>query len=223
MSDPIQPDSEQALPVDLVRGIPAEEVRAAPLLPENPYGLLELVWSDYCRHYQYKHESLRRQKFLCLPRIATNSSLHATVLTRLMQGTSPRVAWLWRRLLLTHHGCDIAADAVIGPELMMPHPTGIVIGPRTVIGRGAMIGQLVTITPVTTNWRGANVANTIQIGDHVTLFAGACIFGEITVGDGAIIGAKSLVTRDVPAGHFFSPRGRIRRATAEEQTGYPPR
>lgn len=223
MSDPTQPDAEQPLPADLVRGIPADEVRGAPVLPNNPYGVRQLIWSDYTRHYRYKRESPRQHKILCIPRIATNSSLHANVLIRLIQGTSLRLTWLWRRLLLMLAGCDVAAEGVIGPGLMIPHPIGIVIGPKTVIGRDTMIGQLVTITPVTTNWRRADIANTIQIGDHVTVFAGAFIFGELTVGDGAVIGAKSLITRDVPAGHFVSPRGRIRRATAEEQDGNPRR
>jgi serine O-acetyltransferase len=152
--------------------------------------------------------------------MATNSSLHATVLTRLIGGTSPWLTWLWRRLLLALHGCDINAGAVFGPGLMMPHPTGIVIGPNTVIGRNAVILHLVSIGPVTTNWRGANTAGTINIGDDITVFPGAFILGELTIGDGAVVGAKALVTRDIPAGHIVNLRGVTRLATDAERGGY---
>jgi serine O-acetyltransferase len=197
----------------------SSRTEAEELLPSD-YGLWALIWSDYRRHYAYKSESPRQRAMLSVPRIATNSSLHATVLARLIHGTSPRLTWLWRRLLLALHGCDINPSAVFGPGLMMPHPTGIVIGPNTVIGRNAVIQHLVSIGPVTTNWRSANRAGAIHIGDDVTVFPGAFILGELTVGDGAVIGAKALVTRDIPAGHIVNLHGATRLATDEERGGY---
>ncbi len=40
-----------------------------------------------------------------------------------------------------------------------------------------------------------------MLGDHVTVGAGAVVLGPVHLGDGALIGANSVVTRDVPAGH----------------------
>ena len=40
----------------------------------------------------------------------------------------------------------------------------------------------------------------IKIGNHVFLGANATVLPGVTIGDGAVIGAGSVVTRDVPAG-----------------------
>ena len=40
----------------------------------------------------------------------------------------------------------------------------------------------------------------IVIGDHVWIACGAIICGGVTIGDGAVIGAGSVVTKDIPAG-----------------------
>ena len=39
----------------------------------------------------------------------------------------------------------------------------------------------------------------IIIGNNVWIGDKACIIGKVTIGDGAIIGANSVVTKDVPA------------------------
>lgn len=36
------------------------------------------------------------------------------------------------------------------------------------------------------------------IGDNVTMNPGSCIIGEIKVGDNVVIGAHSVVTKDIP-------------------------
>ncbi|MFL5318542.1 MAG: acyltransferase [Myxococcaceae bacterium] len=38
----------------------------------------------------------------------------------------------------------------------------------------------------------------IEIGDHVWLARGAAVLGNVRIGEGAIIGARAVVTRDVP-------------------------
>lgn len=40
----------------------------------------------------------------------------------------------------------------------------------------------------------------IHIGNHVWIACGSIICGGVTIGDGAVIGAGSVVTRDIPAG-----------------------
>ena len=42
----------------------------------------------------------------------------------------------------------------------------------------------------------------INIGNHVWIACGAIICGGVTIGDGAVIGAGSVVTKDMPAGYL---------------------
>ena len=42
----------------------------------------------------------------------------------------------------------------------------------------------------------------IHIGNNVWIAANAVVLGGVTIGDGAVIGAGSVVTRDIPANHL---------------------
>jgi tetrahydrodipicolinate N-succinyltransferase len=76
----------------------------------------------------------------------------------------------------------------------MPHPYGIIIHSKTVIGERVTIMQQVTIGGKDL---GRNLAP--KIGDDVYIGAGAKVLGGIQVGNGAVIGANTVVTKDVPA------------------------
>ncbi|MFD6140842.1 serine O-acetyltransferase [Promicromonospora sp. NPDC060271] len=93
-------------------------------------------------------------------------------------------------------GADIAWSARIGPGLVLWHPTGVVIGPRVVVGRDARVQQGITL--------GAARSRTGQdgdpvLGDGVYVGAGARVLGPVRVGDRARIGANAVVLTDVPA------------------------
>ena len=75
------------------------------------------------------------------------------------------------------------------------HPIGITISPSAIIGKNCAIYQNVTIgdgkeNPLTK--RKAPI-----IGDNVTIYANAVVIGGIEIGKGAIIGAGSVVLKDV--------------------------
>ncbi len=89
---------------------------------------------------------------------------------------------------------DIPLDTVIGGGLMLPHPNGIVIHPKTRIGPNCLIFQQVTL-----GTRPEQPAPP-RIGGHVDIGAGARILGNVSVGDHARIGANAVVLSDVPAG-----------------------
>lgn len=211
-------EREAALRTSTVGGRPLADVPAGGALPHDPHGLRELVWADYVAHYAYKTESDDRRRLLFLPRVLTNASLHATVLIRLVQKAPGVTTWLWRRLLLALHGCDVGRHTVIGPGLQMTHPTGIVIGVNSVLGAGVTLMQGVTVSPVTTNWRVGGEMGLLRIGDGVTVFANAGVFGPIAIGDDAMVGALALVTRDVPS-RWIATRDRVRPARADELAG----
>ncbi|WP_051471565.1 hypothetical protein [Patulibacter minatonensis] len=209
---------ERARESSTVGGRPVAELVRSGHLPPDPYGFRELVWADYEAHYHYKEEPAERRRLLFLPRLLTNSSLHATLLIRLVQKAPGATTWLWRRLLLALHGCDVGRQTVIGPGLQMTHPTGIVVGVNTSIGAGVTLMQGVTVSPVTTNWRVGGEMGVLHIGDGVTVFANAGVFGPITVGDDAIVGSLALVSRDVPS-RWIATRDRMRPARQDELAG----
>ena len=76
--------------------------------------------------------------------------------------------------------------------MRLPHPNGIVIHPDVSLGPNCLIFQQVTI--------GANFRGTPVVGANVDFGAGAKVLGPIVIGDHAMIGANSVVLRDVAPG-----------------------
>ncbi len=94
--------------------------------------------------------------------------------------------------------CDIPnLKSLVYKGIVFPHPVGIVISDSAVIGKNCIIFQNVTIganfSPKASSQRSVPV-----IGDNVIICAGAVIVGGVTIGDEVIIGANSVVTKDVP-------------------------
>jgi serine O-acetyltransferase len=97
-------------------------------------------------------------------------------------------------------GVEIHPGATIGRGFFIDHGMGVVIGETAEIGHRVTLYQGVTLgiyhTANVTSMRGAKRHPTLK--DGVTVTVGAKILGAITIGEGAIIGAGSVVTRDVP-------------------------
>lgn len=70
---------------------------------------------------------------------------------------------------------------------------GVVLHSRAIIGEKVVIGQGVTIG------RQLDPEGIPQVGNNVYISAGARILGGIMVGDNVIIGANSVVVKDVPS------------------------
>jgi len=85
-------------------------------------------------------------------------------------------------------GAEIDLNVQIGGGLLIPHPNGIVIHPKTRIGPNCLIFQQVTL------------ADGPVLGHHVDIGAGAKIVGKLQLGNNAKIGANAVVTKDVRQG-----------------------
>ncbi len=79
----------------------------------------------------------------------------------------------------------------IGPGLFIYHGFGSRLGARA-IGKDCTFFQQVTL--------GWTKTGHPVIGDNVTISAGAKVLGGIEVGDDSIIGANTVVVKDVPKG-----------------------
>lgn len=93
-------------------------------------------------------------------------------------------------------GIEIHPGAKIGKCLFIDHGMGVVIGETAEIGDYVTIFHAVTL--------GASGKETGKrhptIGNHVVIGAGAQLIGSFKVGDGALIGAGSVVLKEVPPG-----------------------
>ena len=91
-------------------------------------------------------------------------------------------------------GCDIQPSTSIGIGLRLFHPSSIAINDGCKIGEGVTIRQNTTIGH---KYEGG--LNPV-IGDNVNIGANVCIIGNVHVQGDNVIGAGSVVTRDVKLG-----------------------
>lgn len=84
----------------------------------------------------------------------------------------------------------IDINTKIGGGIKLAHPFSTIINAEY-IGENLYINHLVTI--------GEKNGRKPIIGDNVELHANCCVIGGITIGDNVIIGAGTVVTKDVPA------------------------
>ncbi len=100
---------------------------------------------------------------------------------------------VFRLMQLILYGIELSPDAQIGHGVFFVHSVGVVIGGSAIVGDKTM-------------FLGSNTLGTVHcrkypsVGSDVVIGAGARILDGATVGDRAMIGANSVVTKDVPAG-----------------------
>lgn len=137
--------------------------------------------------------------------VLTQPGLHAVwlhrIAHRLLKAGVPMLPRIVSHLNRFLTGIEIHPGATIGRKLFIDHGMGVVIGETAEIGDHVTLYQGVTLgishTRDVRSLRGKKRHPTLE--DHVTVTVGAKILGAITVGEGAIIGAGSVVVRDVPA------------------------
>lgn len=102
------------------------------------------------------------------------------------------IAIFFRNRNIKLFGCDIDQRASLGKRIIIPHPNGIVIGKKTVIGNDVVIQHQVTC-----GLKKLSEEENPIIGNNVFIGAGAKILGKIVIGNNVTIGADSLVINDV--------------------------
>lgn len=95
------------------------------------------------------------------------------------------------RMLGMRVGADVAFGLMAMPDVFFPNL--ISIGDNSLVGYNTTI---LTHEFLINEWR----IGPVEIGKNVMIGANCTILPGVTIGDGAVIGAHSLVNRDVPAG-----------------------
>ena len=100
------------------------------------------------------------------------------------------------------------APIVVGDDSYVGHRVSLRAGLGIRIGRRCYLASNVTLSgdpghPLDPARRRTEAApledlGHIELGDDVWIAEGATILGNVTIGDGAVVGARAVVTRDVP-------------------------
>lgn len=135
---------------------------------------------------------------------------------------SPRpFFWSWRRMLLRFCGANIGRNVHIYPTARIAIPWNLqieadaAVGDRVIlyslgpikIGARATISQGAHLCAGTHDWRDHKmplVKSPIEIGADAWVCADAFIGPNVTIGEGAIVGARSLIMKNVPPRNIVS-------------------
>ncbi|WP_066633396.1 acyltransferase [Desulfolucanica intricata] len=99
--------------------------------------------------------------------------------------------FLYRKLLGMHIGRDVSVGLMVMLDIFFPHL--ITIGDNSIIGYNTTI---LTHEFLVDEYRRGPV----EIGKNVLIGANTTVLPGVKIGDGAVVGAASLVNRDIPPG-----------------------
>ena len=94
------------------------------------------------------------------------------------------------------YGIEVPYSAKVGRRVVIEHQGAIVVHGHSEVGDDSIIRQGVTLGNKTLD----RPFDAPKLGRRVNVGAGAKILGAVNVGDGAVIGANSVVLKDVPPG-----------------------
>lgn len=94
-------------------------------------------------------------------------------------------------------GIDIPDNTIIGKGFNVFHGHGLIINSNTYIGKNVVIRQNTTIGNAKPGGGSPTIENNVQIG------ANCVIIGEIIIGENSIIGAGSVVIKDVEKNSLY--------------------
>lgn len=151
-------------------------------------------------------------------------------------GLSPRPMYAWRSFLLRLFGARIGRGVEVRPTARIAYPWKLEIGDRVWvsdntelycmapirIGSHSVISQRSYLCAAKHDHHRtdfAMIAGPITIGSQVWLATDVFVAPGITIGDGAVVGARSSVFSDVPAGAIAY--GTPARVQGQRQPGKP--
>lgn len=95
-------------------------------------------------------------------------------------------------------GVELPWKTRVGSGLRLDHGQGLVVNDHAIIGKNCHLRHATTIG--NKEHPDGTYSGSPVIGDSVKIGAHVVILGAVKVGDNAVIGAGSVVTKDVPSG-----------------------
>ena len=106
--------------------------------------------------------------------------------------------------------CDYGYHITVGARTFINYGAVVLDGAKVTIGDDVQIGpgvQLLTalhpLDPVERR-RGTETAKPVTIGDGAWLASGVIVLPGVTIGADTVVGAGSVVTKDLPRGHLLA-------------------
>lgn len=106
------------------------------------------------------------------------------------------------RILLVVYGIDLDSKSIQVKALSIAHPSGVLLGGNGIVsnGRVAILADVKFVArspddPVYLERH--RQGNVFSLGDNVVIGTGSTVIGPVTICDNVIIGAMSLVNKDI--------------------------
>ncbi len=154
-------------------------------------GMVAAMQADVAAFKNHWNEPIVRRLYPGLF-IAWSHRLAHTLHVRGQRPLAMMVMWACHAMT----GCEIRPGAVIGPGLIVIHPSGVVIGGGTIAGAHL---QLYGGNTLGTNGV-QGIHGSPRIGDDTIFSPHSMALGPVVIGDGVVVGAASLVLGDVASG-----------------------
>lgn len=106
-----------------------------------------------------------------------------------------KISTIFESIIYRKYNCIISNQAVIGKNLKLNHPIGVVIGTGVIIGNNVVIYQNVTL-----GRKKMDTPDYPIIEDNVTIYANSIVVGKIIVRENSIILANQVVSKTVNNG-----------------------
>jgi len=158
--------------------------------------LRELVFSDLARHRADARPSWLKVFARCLTVPGMIASLILRSQQVLHRSGHVRLAAMLRTVAVVLVSADFGPGMQIGTGLLLAHPVGVNIGYGVRIGNDVTFAGGVTAAARYYDNRGPQEFATIC--DGATIGAHAVLVGGVRIGENAVVGANSVVLKDVP-------------------------
>jgi len=120
------------------------------------------------------------------------------------------------RLLLIVYGVDVTSASIFVPDLRIPHPGGVLLGGNGIRSTGRVLVnagvKFVGHSPDNPEYLARHKERRVfDLGDNVVFGANTVIIGPVTICDNVMVGAMSLVNKDItePGIYVGSPARKV--------------